>query len=143
MGRKIDKIIIHCSDSPDSLNIGFHEINQWHRERGWLDKKSDISCGYHYIVRRNGNVEVGRPESSVGSHVYGQNRSSIGICWVGRDKMTEAQDKAIRQLCRQQLEKHGLKPFDLYGHHEFDENKTCPNFDMHEFRLDVLFTALK
>lgn len=143
MKRKVTKLIIHCSDSPDSLNIGFREINQWHRERGWLDKRSDISCGYHYIVRRNGKIEAGRPESSVGSHTFGHNRESIGICWIGRDKMTPKQDSAIRSLCRKLIEKHGLKPFDIYGHKEFSDKKTCPNIDMDEFRLDVLFTALK
>lgn len=142
MKRFVDKIIIHCSDTPDSMNIGFREINQWHRERGWLDKNSNISCGYHYIVRRNGKVEIGRPESSVGSHTYGQNRTSIGICWVGRESMTEKQDAAIRKLCRQVIENHDLKPFDIKGHKEYSDSKTCPNIDMDEFRLDVLFTAL-
>ena len=59
--RKIEKIILHCTDSPDHMNIGFKEINQWHKERGWLSK-SGISCGYHWIVKRNGKIEAGRPE---------------------------------------------------------------------------------
>lgn len=138
--RTIKKLIIHCSDSPDSLNIGFREINQWHKEKGWLDTKSDVSCGYHWIVKRNGKVEAGRPEASVGSHCYGQNRESIGICWVGRDKLDPRQDEALRKLCLRIMKTYGLKIGDVYGHCEFNEGKTCPNMNMHEFRLDLLFT---
>lgn len=141
--RRISRIIVHTSDSPDSLNIGFKEINQWHKERGWLDKSSNISCGYHYIVRRNGKIEAGRPESSVGAHCYGYNRESIGICWVGRDKMTPKQDKALRMLVREIQDKYGVNLSKIQGHYELNEGKTCPNFDMNEFRLDILFTQLE
>lgn len=140
--RDINKIVIHCSDSPDSMDIGFKEINQWHKERGWLDKKSNISCGYHYIVRRNGKVEVGRPEGSVGSHAYGHNRMSIGICWVGRGQLTPKQDKALKKLVRDIRKKYSLPLSKVKGHYELNSGKTCPNFDMNEFRLDVLFEGL-
>jgi N-acetyl-anhydromuramyl-L-alanine amidase AmpD len=140
--RAIDKIIIHCSDSPDSLNIGFREINDWHRERGFIDKSTGINCGYHYIVRRTGRVEVGRPEHRVGSHCYGHNRKSIGICWVGRDKMTPKQDLAIKKLVRDIKSRYSINLSNIYGHYEFDDKKTCPNFNMNEFRLDILFKGL-
>ena len=51
MSRKsTDYFIIHCSATKPSMDIGFEEINRWHRERGWL------SCGYHFIIRRNGRI---------------------------------------------------------------------------------------
>ena len=40
--RKINKIVIHCTDSPDSMDIGFREINEWHQKRGFLDKHTNI-----------------------------------------------------------------------------------------------------
>ena len=141
--RKVDKLILHCSDTPDSMDIGFKEINQWHKEKGWLDKKSDISCGYHYIIRKNGKIEAGRPETSTGAHCYGQNRSSIGICWVGRNDLNKKQRKALKSLCLKLLDERNLKPFDVYGHSEFDEKKTCPNLNMHSFRIDILFPSIK
>jgi len=140
--REIDKIIVHCSDSPDSMAIGFREINDWHKERGWLDKKSGVSCGYHYIVKRNGRVEAGRPESSVGAHCYGHNRKSLGICWVGRDKMTPKQNRALIQLVNRLRVTYDIAANDVYGHCEFNAHKTCPNFNMNEFRMDVLFAGL-
>ena len=43
-----DYIIIHCTATRPSQDIGFEEVNNWHRARGW------IGCGYHFIIRRNG-----------------------------------------------------------------------------------------
>ena len=55
MSRKsTDYFIIHCSATKPSMDIGFEEINRWHKERGWLQ------CGYHFIIRRNGVIEDGR-----------------------------------------------------------------------------------
>lgn len=135
--RKVRKIILHCSDSPDTRDIGFKEINQWHKERGWASK-SGISCGYHYIIRRDGTIERGRPEKEVGSHCYGQNKTSIGVCWVGKDSTSMRQDSALINLLRHLINKHGLDPSDIYGHCEFDDRKTCPNINMHGVRLEVL-----
>lgn len=139
MGRRIDKIIVHCSDTPDSMDIGSKEINQWHKERGWLSKKSEVSIGYHYVVTRKGNVEIGRLEEEVGSHCYGQNRTSLGVCWVGRDNLTLQQDSSFLKLLRKLINKYDLKPSDVYGHCEFSDQKTCPNISMHSVRMDLLF----
>ena len=49
------------------MDIGFEEINQWHRQRGWL------SCGYHFIIiRRSGVIEDGRTTDAVGAHCRGK-----------------------------------------------------------------------
>mgnify|MGYP000216638173 CR=1 FL=1 len=29
--RHIKKVIVHCTDSDDSLDIGYKEIDEWHR----------------------------------------------------------------------------------------------------------------
>lgn len=135
--RKINKIILHCTDSPDTLDIGFKEINEWHKENGWLSK-SGVSCGYHYIIRRDGTVERGRPEKDVGSHCYGHNKTSIGVVWVGKDRLSMRQDIALRNLLRHLINKHKLDPSDIYGHKEFNDHKSCPNVDMNGVRWEVL-----
>ena len=138
--RKIKRIIIHCTDSPDDLDIGLAEINQWHKARGWESKKTKTPCGYHHIIRKDGKIQQGRLEEEVGSHCFGYNRSSIGITVVGRNQFNPKQAATLNKLCRQLIDKYGLKPFDVYGHYELDDRKTCPNMDMHKFRLDVFFT---
>ena len=137
MGRRISEIILHTSDSPDKMDIGFKEINQWHKEKGWASA-SGISCGYHYIVRRDGSIEKGRPESEVGAHCFGHNKMSIGVVWVGRDKQTMQQSNAFIRLIRYLIDKHKLTPDNIKGHHEYEEHKTCPNLNMVSVRWEVM-----
>jgi N-acetylmuramoyl-L-alanine amidase len=52
--RKINLIVIHCSDTYARMDIGVNEIRQWHLQRGFND------IGYHYVIRRDGAIEQGR-----------------------------------------------------------------------------------
>ena len=76
-------IIVHCAATKPSMDIGFEDIDRWHKDRGWS------GCGYHIIIRRDGNLEYSRglkPRGTVfrqGAHVKGFNDISIGICLVG------------------------------------------------------------
>lgn len=136
--RKISKLIVHCSDSPDDLDIGFQEINDWHKERGWLSP-SGVSCGYHYIIRKDGRVHRGRPDSETGAHVSGHNKSSIGICWVGRKILTPEQYNSLLALITGLRHQYSIPIDKVFGHYELDPNKTCPNLDMHRLRANLLF----
>jgi N-acetylmuramoyl-L-alanine amidase len=92
--------------------------------------------GYHYIVRRNGAIETGRPESEVGAHVAGYNSKSIGVCWVGgrgdddkpKDNRTEWQVQMLTNLIFKLKKKYPLAK--IAGHYEFDDRKACPCFDV-------------
>lgn len=126
--RVIDALIVHCSDSPNDRDIGVKEITQWHKERGFR------TCGYHYVIRRDGTVESGRDEFYIGAHVEGHNAHSIGICLVGRDAFDERQKVALVTLLKRLLEKYKLKPADVYGHHDFNPHKTCPNISTEVLR---------
>lgn len=123
--RKIDTIIIHCADTPPTMDIGRAEINQWHLQRGFA------CIGYHAVIRRNGTIEVGRQLDAAGAHCRGHNSTSIGVCLVGGAKgkadYTDAQWCALKgfvsQLTRQ------FPGAIVKGHCDFDKGKTCPNFD--------------
>lgn len=75
--RAINLIVVHCSATPASRDIGVAEIRAMHKRQGWKD------VGYHFVIRRDGRVETGRPLSIAGAHVAGHNAKSIGICLVG------------------------------------------------------------
>lgn len=146
--RFINRIILHCSASEDSIDIGLREIKHLHtapktEEIDWFGYKthgrawSDI--GYHWIVRRDGRIEQGRDEEIQGAHVRGYNRTSIGIVWIGRTKPGIAQYKQLLKKLRGLINKYKLSPLDIYGHTELDGRKTCPNLDMDVVRADVLF----
>jgi N-acetylmuramoyl-L-alanine amidase len=134
---KISKIVIHCSDSPDTVDIGVIEIRRWHiQDRGFRD------IGYHYVVRRSGVVEVGRYENGdsilegkeIGAHVAGKNADSLGICWVGRDHITSEQKAALLRLVANLMRTHGVSANRVFGHCELDPRKTCPRLPMDAIR---------
>ena len=136
--RKIKKLIIHCTDSQDSLDIGFKDINAWHKERRFLSP-SGVHCGYHYIVRRNGAIERGRPDSEQGAHCSGQNKDSLGIVWVGRNRIDDKQLQTLEKLIRYLIDHYDIDYTEVYGHNFFNSQKTCPNLDMNFIRLRALF----
>jgi N-acetylmuramoyl-L-alanine amidase len=61
--RKINWLVIHTAATRPSMDIGAKEIRRWHKAKGWSD------IGYHYVIRRDGRVEKGRPDARVGAHV--------------------------------------------------------------------------
>ena len=75
--RDINKIIIHCSATPEGRDVNTETIRQWHTAKGWSD------IGYHYVIELDGSVNMGRDIDRIGAHTKGHNTGSIGICYVG------------------------------------------------------------
>ena len=100
--RPVNKIIIHCSATPEGRDYTVAQIRDWHvKGNGWKD------IGYHFVIYRDGTVPAGRDINQIGAHTTGQNTGSIGICYVGglaadgktpKDTRTDAQKKALRAL---------------------------------------------
>lgn len=132
----IKKIIIHCSDSAFG---DAKTIDAWHKERGWE------GIGYHYVILngyRNKNVflesdaglvEIGRPLHFVGSHTYGANKDSIGICLIGERLFHFNQFIGLKELIDALLSSYNLDIQNIYGHYNFNKDKTCPNFNVETF----------
>lgn len=139
MVREVLKVVVHCSDSPDDRDIGLTEIDSWHKERftGVNIEGQQIYCGYHYIIRRDGTVEVGRPEFYAGAHVNGHNRDSIGICWIGRKEITPEQTGMLINLIRNICLRYALTSSNVFGHTELNPSKTCPNINMAWVRRQI------
>lgn len=125
--RKINLHIIHCADTPETMDVGVEEIRRWHTDKppkgnGWSD------IGYHYVIRRNGELEFGRDLETIGAHCKGKNRTSIGTCLVGRNWFTNEQFETLWDLHRELMEE--FSGIEIAGHREYDKHKTCPNFDV-------------
>ncbi|MDE6382601.1 MAG: N-acetylmuramoyl-L-alanine amidase [Muribaculaceae bacterium] len=128
--REIDKIIVHCSATPEGREVTVAQITEWHRARGFR------TIGYHYLVGLDGSVSRGRPEAEVGAHCTGQNARSIGVCYVGgldrdtlrpKDTRTPAQRESLRRLVAELRARYPRAT--LHGHCEFAA-KACPCFDV-------------
>lgn len=123
------KVILHCSASPDSGDdIGFNEIDSWHRDRGWS------GCGYHFIIRRSGQIEPGRSTDSIGAHTLGHNKNSLGICLVGTKEFTMDQMKSLQIVYNRIKNQFGIKHDNWFCHHQFSQ-KECPNIPTHVLRF--------
>ena len=124
--RVITLIVIHCSAVRPNQTSSAKDIEKWHKDRGFK------CIGYHYVVRRNGEIEPGRPEWRIGAHCVNHNAHSIGICYEGgldirgqpADTRTAEQKAALRRLLE---DLHQRYPRALIvGHHDLNPAKKCP-----------------
>jgi N-acetylmuramoyl-L-alanine amidase len=124
--RKINKIIIHCSATPNGREHDVADIRSWHMAppKNWSD------IGYHYVIRVDGILERGREDKTIGAHAYGHNKHSIGICMIGLNKFNIDQWWELRKLVAQLLTKH--PDAKVIGHNEIS-HKSCPGFDVQEW----------
>lgn len=150
--RKINKIIIHCAATFPGQDIGVKEIRGWHvNGNGWSN------VGYHFVIRRNGTIETGRPLEKAGAHTAGHNANSIGICMVGgiqdgkggdancdgvieefengqkgvpEANYTPEQWSALETIVREMSERFPVAT--IHGHNEFTA-KACPCFDVQKW----------
>ena len=130
--RTITLIVVHCSAVRPDQSSSAAQIDSWHRkERHWK-----LGIGYHYVVRRDGTIEPGRPEEQIGAHCLNHNAHSIGVCYEGgldirgqpADTRTAEQKQAMRQLLE---ELHGRYPRAIIvGHHDLNPGKNCPCYDV-------------
>lgn len=100
--RKIDMIVIHCSATRADVPLSPRQLDEMHRKRGF------DGCGYHYYVRRDGEICTMRSVDRPGAHAKGYNQHSIGVCYEGgldeqgrpADTRTELQKRSLRVLVR-------------------------------------------
>jgi N-acetylmuramoyl-L-alanine amidase len=127
--RKLTRIILHCTATPEGRHVDVDTIREWHRKRGWSD------IGYHFVIYLDGSVHNGRPVEKVGAHVSGHNADTIGVVYVGgtdaagkaKDTMNDAQETAFVNLVASLRDKYGA--LTLHGHNEYAA-KACPSFNV-------------
>lgn len=73
--KTTNMIVVHHSAtlSPKSAE----DIHLMHQSKGWS------GIGYHYYIRTDGTIEIGRPLGTVGAHCSGHNSHTVGICLEG------------------------------------------------------------
>ena len=117
-------VVLHTVGVPGDTTAA--AIRKYHVEHnGWKD------IGYHFLVRKDGTVETGRPRDQAGAHTQGAN-DTLGVCVAGdgdREPWTSAQTTAVLALIRGL----GFGPDQVCGHREAPArlgaaptSKTCP-----------------
>jgi N-acetylmuramoyl-L-alanine amidase len=130
--ERVEYLVVHCSASPADMDIGKAEIRKWHLQRGFAD------IGYHFVIRRDGTLEFGRPTTESGAHAVGYNLHSLGICLVGglkkgttkaENNFTPAQFERLWSLLGELGQKY--PDAEVLGHRDLPGvNKACPSFDV-------------
>jgi len=134
-----DMIVIHHTGNPYDDDLSAEEIHASHRAQGWA------GIGYHYVVRKNGTVEAGRPHWTVGAHAYGENNHTIGIHVCGNFEIaepTDAQIESLAMLIATVCEDYGL-PIDaqrIVGHRDLMAT-ACPGANLYACMSDVIGKA--
>ena len=137
--RTIKYLVVHCTATKPSHDVGVDTVRKWHKARGWRD------IGYHWIIRRDGTLEKGRPEEQVGAHVAGHNKYSIGISLSGgvsEDTLTPEMNYTDEQMDTLgewlRAAKKRFPDAVIQGHRDFSGvAKACPCFDVKDWIKEV------
>jgi len=111
------KAVLHHTASPDWSVERIRKIHV--EENGWDD------VGYHKLIRKNGDVEDGRPLNIKGAHAKGRN-NYVGIALTGYSKFTDLQITSLKKL----LIELGVKKVER--HHE-----ECPGQGLNVEEIQV------
>ena len=137
----VTHIVIHYSATPIERAVTVDDIDTMHRRRGFNE------IGYHWYIRRDGSLHMGRDLSEpgrfeVGAHSKGENSASIGICYeggvteadvnTGFDSRTAAQTKTMIDLIRKMQNR--FPGAVVKGHRDMPGAATqCPGFNAGEW----------
>jgi N-acetylmuramoyl-L-alanine amidase len=142
--RDITEVVVHWSATFLDQDIGAEEIHEWHTQRGFS------GCGYHYVIRKDGRIQRGRPISKRGSHAKdnSHNLFSVGICFVGGYNCLSGTPNRDRYVGSESINEEQMKTFDKFmkcfydvfpgsqawGHVDTDDKgKQDPGFDVPQY----------
>ena len=145
VNREVTEIVVHWTETPTNKNIGSEEINKIHLESGLN------GIGYHYVIRRDGSLQRGRPINIQGEHVTvnKHNERSIGIVFVGGINVPSGTPNLENFISVQSLTRSQFNTFDHFcraffarfpggqavGHNDIDPIEDDPGFNVREYVL--------
>jgi N-acetylmuramoyl-L-alanine amidase len=145
--REVTEIVVHWTETYSNSNIGSEEINKTHLALGLS------GIGYHYVIRRDGSVQRGRPVNNQGQHadINGHNERSIGVVFVGGinaptgtpnpleyksvNSLTRSQFTSFQEICKSFY--RSFPGGQIIGHNDLDPLEDDPGFDVRDFCEDV------
>ena len=143
--REITETVLHwTANYIDQPHIGAEDVHSWHLQRGFS------GCGYHYIIKRDGSIQRGRPINIQGAHAndFGHNRYSIGVSHVAGYNCTSGTPNPNRYISSESIsdaqwraQKDFLEVFyrvfpggQVLGHNQISQaGKVDPGFDVDEY----------
>lgn len=143
--RDVSSVVIHATETFTNKNIGAEEIDAIQKKLG------EDEVGYHYVIRRDGRLQRGRPVEKEGSHCPTGNydKTSIGIVMVGginrasteqsfetsSASFTRAQYNTLEQFL--QVFYNNFSGGEVFGHSDIETDELDPYFDVSEYILSL------
>jgi hypothetical protein len=146
--REITETVIHwTANYIDQPHIGAEDVHEWHLARGFS------GCGYHYIFKRDGSIQRGRPINLEGAHAadFGHNKYSIGVSHVAGYNCVSGTPNPNRYISAESIsdaqwraQKNFLEVFyrvfpggQVLGHNQISQTgKVDPGFDVDTYILN-------
>lgn len=142
--RPITEVIAHWTASYTNQDWGSEKVHELHQQRGFS------GIGYHYVIKRDGTLQRGRPLERRGAHskAYGHNNYSIGVSMAGGYNCPSNTPSPNRYISADSLTTQSLATFEwfmrcfydvfpggqTYGHNDTsDLGKVDPGFDCQEY----------
>ncbi len=131
MSREIKYIVVHCTATQPEATVEALK-NYWKTAKGW----GDIP-GYHYLIKRDGEIENLLDENQISFGAYGHNPNCVHLSYIGGvDKEGNPLDnRSMRQKISMfsLIVKLSIKypKAQILGHRDFPGvKKACPSFDV-------------
>ena len=125
--EKTNYIVLHHRAGEGDVE----SIHKQHLGRGFS------GIGYHFYVRKSGEVYKGRPIGTVGAHTLGANNESVGICFEGNFEK-EATMPYLQEKCGRELVTYlkNLYPNARVVEHRELQSTACPgrNFPINKIK---------
>jgi N-acetylmuramoyl-L-alanine amidase len=121
-------IIVHHTYVPRASAVGDQVVRNIQNFHMSINKWDNIA--YHYVIDADGVVYECRKEHHNGSHTYGANKTSIGVCCIGNydlgyDTLTPDMSKTLVGLLDDIRSRYKIPRTSVFGHREFAD-KSCP-----------------
>ena len=135
-----DMIVIHHTGNPEDDDLSAEEIHESHLAQGWA------GIGYHFVIRKDGTIEQGRPMDAIGAHAYGENSHTVGIHVCGNFDLvspTQAQVESLSYLVGWVAEYYGVTPdyMHVVGHRDLMAT-ACPGENLYNLLQTVRGKAI-
>ena len=137
--KETDLIVLHHTGGAPGEDPDAEEIDAVHRRLGWA------GVGYHFLIRKSGAVEAGRPAIAVGAHAEGANGESVGVALGGNfceEEPTAAQIESCAMLIAVLGAAFGvaLDEEHIVGHRDLDAT-ACPGDALYERLEEIIGKA--
>tara|TARA_B100000902_G_C27184800_1_gene850764 strand:- start:31 stop:465 length:435 start_codon:yes stop_codon:yes gene_type:complete len=132
---RTDFIVVHSTKTKSNENLSAKDITLLHRKEGYFHN------AFHYIIKRDGTIEQGRPEDMSGAILpinqpLITNQNSIAIALVGGladegnnldTNFTFQQYASLRELVKKLKKKYKVE---VVGCRNAINSKSCISFDV-------------